>query len=157
MEIRRILLPTDFSEVSSVALEYAIDMMRRYGAKLYIIHVIHDISKRIGGWYTPHPSVDEMSKDIESAAKKELERFGLEELRRQKDVERVVLKGTPQEEIIKFANKNKIDLDNWWKEEDGLITVQTEYIKLGLYLLKYVLLSDHPSLKVNEKIAEVQK
>jgi len=110
MEIRRILLPTDFSEVSSVALEYAIDMMRRYGAKLYIIHVIHDISKRIGGWYTPHPSVDEMSKDIESAAKKELERFGLEELRRQKDVERVVLKGTPQEEIIKFANKNKIDL-----------------------------------------------
>jgi len=110
MEIKKILVTTDFTEVSSTALEYAIDLMKRYGARLYIIHVIHDISKRVGGWYVPHTSMDEMRKDIEKAASKELERFGLEELRGRKDVERVVLKGTPHEAIIKFANDNKIDL-----------------------------------------------
>lgn len=110
MEIKRILLPTDFTEGSAKALEYAIDMMRRYEARLYILHVIQDISKKVGGWYVPHASMDELYKDVEKAAKKELERFGLEELRRQKNVERIVLKGTPQEEIVKFANKNKIDL-----------------------------------------------
>ena len=109
MEIKKILLPTDFSQESYRALEYALDLMKRYNAKLYILHVLYDVAK-VGGWYVPHPSMAEMFKDIEGAAKKELERFGLEELRGQKDVERILLKGTPHEEIIKFAEENKIDL-----------------------------------------------
>jgi len=46
------------------------------------------------------------------------------------------------------AHPSITDLDNWWKEETDLITVQTEYIKLGLYFIKYILLSDHPGLRL---------
>ena len=109
MEIKKILFPTDFSEGSLHALDYAIDMAKRYGAKLYFVHVIYDIAKA-AGWYVPHTSMDEMYRDIEKSAEKELGRFGLEESRALKGAERIVLKGVPHTEIVKFAKDNTIDL-----------------------------------------------
>jgi nucleotide-binding universal stress UspA family protein len=109
MEIKSILFPTDFSEGSAQALQYAVDMSKRYGAKLYVIHVIYDIAKATG-WYVPHVSMDEMYKDIQEGAKKELERFGIEELAGVKNVERKVMTGVPHEEIINFVSTNRIDL-----------------------------------------------
>jgi nucleotide-binding universal stress UspA family protein len=109
MEIKNILFPTDFSEGSAQALQYAVDMSKRYGAKLYVVHVIYDIAKATG-WYVPHVSMDEMYKDIQEGAKKELERFGVEELAGVKNVERRVITGVPHEEIINFVRANKIDL-----------------------------------------------
>lgn len=109
MEIKSILFPTDFSEGSAQALKYAVDLVNRYGAKLYLLHVIYDIAKG-SGWYVPHISMDQLYKDIEEGAKKELERFGNEEIGGLKNVERVVIKGVPHEEIINFAKSNKIDL-----------------------------------------------
>ncbi len=109
MEIKGILFPTDFSEGSSQALQYAVDLTKKYGAKLYVVHVIYDIAKATG-WYVPHVSVDQMYKDIQEGAKKELEKFGVEELGEVKNIERTVLTGVPHEEIMNFAKKNKIDL-----------------------------------------------
>jgi nucleotide-binding universal stress UspA family protein len=109
MEIKSILFPTDFSEGSSQALQYAVDMSQKYGAKLYLIHVIYDIAKA-SGWYVPHVSVDQMYKDIVEGAKKELEKFGVEELSTLKNLERSVVMGVPHEEIINFVKKNKIAL-----------------------------------------------
>ncbi len=109
MEIKSIIFPTDFSEGSSQALQYAVDLTKKYGAKLYVVHVIYDIAKATG-WYVPHVSMDQMYKDIQEGAKKELERFGVEELGGVKNIERTVLTGVPHEEIINFAKKNKIDL-----------------------------------------------
>ena len=109
MEIKSILFPTDFSEGSSQAVKYAVDLANRYGAKLHILHIIYDVAKA-SGWYVPHVSMDQMYKDIEEGAKKELERFGLAELSNLKNIERTVLMGVPHEEIVNFSNKNKIDL-----------------------------------------------
>jgi nucleotide-binding universal stress UspA family protein len=109
MEIKKILFPTDFSEGSSHAFQYAIDLAKRYGAKLYLLHIVYDIAK-LSGWSIPHQSVDKMYKDLEEGAKKELDGYGLDELRSLKDVERIVHKGVPYEEIVKFSNENKIDL-----------------------------------------------
>lgn len=109
MQIKSILFPTDFSEGSSQALQYAVDLTKKYGAKLYVVHVIYDIAKATG-WYVPHRSVDEMYKDIQEGAKKELDRFGVEELSAVKDIERTVLTGIPHEEVMNFAKKNKVDL-----------------------------------------------
>ena len=60
--------------------------------------------------HVPHVSMDEMYKDIQEGAKKELERFGVEELAGVKNVERRVITGVPHEEIISFVSANKIDL-----------------------------------------------
>lgn len=109
MKVKKILFPTDFSEGSDNALPYAADMAKHYGAKLYLLHVIHDIAKATG-WYVPHVSLDELYRDIEKNAAKEMDRYGLEEFRGLKDIERPVVKGIPYEEILKFAKENNIDL-----------------------------------------------
>lgn len=109
MLVKRILFPTDFSEGSDIALPYAADMAKHYSAKLHILHVMYDVVQATG-WYVPHLSMDEIYKDIEENAKKEMDRYGIEELRGFKDVERTLVKGMPYDEIIKFAAENKIDL-----------------------------------------------
>jgi nucleotide-binding universal stress UspA family protein len=109
MEIKSILFPTDFSEGSSQALQYAVDMAKRYGAKLFLVNVIYDVVKATG-WYVPHVSVNKMYEEIQEGAKKELERFGVEELSGLKALERTVITGVPHEEIINFAKNHKIDL-----------------------------------------------
>lgn len=109
MDIKRILFPTDFSEGSDNALPYAVDMAKHYGAKLYVLHIMHDMAQATG-WYVPHVSMDALYKDIEAGAKKEIERYGVAGLEGFKDIERIVVKGIPYDEVIKFAKENKIDL-----------------------------------------------
>jgi len=109
MEMKKIVFATDFSEGSLTALPYAIDMAKNYGAKLYFVHVIYDIAKTTG-WYVPHVSVEEMYRDMESGASDELKKIFVEEMRGFKDIEHVVLKGTPYEEITGFASDENIDL-----------------------------------------------
>ena len=109
MNVKKILFPTDFSEGSDNALPYAADMAKHYGAKLCLLHVIQDIAEATG-WYVPHVSLDELYRDIEKNAAKEMDRYGVEELRGIKDIERIVVKGRPYEKILKFAGENKADL-----------------------------------------------
>lgn len=40
LEIRRILAPTDFSDTSKRAVEYAAGLARRFGAELVLLHVV---------------------------------------------------------------------------------------------------------------------
>lgn len=109
MNVKKILFPTDFSEGSDNALPYAADMVKHYGAKLYLLHVIQDIAGATAS-YVPHVSLDELYRDMEKNAAKEIDRYGIEELRGIKDIERIVVKGRPYEEILKFARENKADL-----------------------------------------------
>jgi nucleotide-binding universal stress UspA family protein len=109
MEIKRILFPTDFSEGSAHAIPFVADLTRHYMAKLYIVHVIYDVA-RATGWYVPHVNMDEMYRDIETNARKELEQCCLEELRGYKEIEHKILKGVPHEEILKFAEENNINM-----------------------------------------------
>lgn len=43
-QVKRILVPTDFSETSDVATDYAIDMAFRYGASIRLVHVLEDLN-----------------------------------------------------------------------------------------------------------------
>jgi nucleotide-binding universal stress UspA family protein len=109
MEIKKVLFGTDFTEGSNNALPYAVDIARRYGAKLYLVHVIYDI-ERSAGWYVPHRPLDEIYDDMEKSALKQLEKSFIDEMRGFSDIEHVVLRGVPYEEIAKFAEENKIDI-----------------------------------------------
>lgn len=109
VEIKKILFPTDFSEGALNALPYAVDLAKSYGAKLYMLHVIYDIATS-SGLYVPHISVDEMYKEMDASARKELERFGMDKRVDVKDLEYAAIRGVPYEEILKFAQEENIDL-----------------------------------------------
>ena len=42
LTIKRILVPTDFSTTSDLAVGYGIDLARRYGATVHLLHVVED-------------------------------------------------------------------------------------------------------------------
>jgi nucleotide-binding universal stress UspA family protein len=109
MEISKILFPTDFSGSSDASAAHAVDLARRYGARLYVLHVIYDIEKNVG-WYVSHINTEELYAQMQASAEKELKRLRKEQLQEYKDMESVLLRGIPYEEIIGFAENNGIDL-----------------------------------------------
>ena len=109
MEIRKILLPTDFTEGALAALPFAADLAKSYKAKLYLLHIIYDMSVSTG-LHVPHVSFDALYEEMEKGAKKELEKFGCEKMEGIKDIECSVIRGVPYEEILKFASDKGVDL-----------------------------------------------
>lgn len=109
MKFQKILLPTDFSDESLYAMSYAVDLAKMFNSKLYLLHVIYDIEKA-SNLHIPHPSLTELYKDLENHAKKNLDSFGIDIREELKNVETVVKRGIPYEEVIKFASENSIDL-----------------------------------------------
>jgi nucleotide-binding universal stress UspA family protein len=109
MKIERILFPTDFSEGAAHALRYAVDLTKRYNAKLYVLHVIYDFTKATGS-HIPHISADELYKEMNEWAIKEIDKSCIEDIRELPDVDKKVLEGVPYEEIINYAEKEKIDM-----------------------------------------------
>ncbi|MBI4849827.1 MAG: universal stress protein [Nitrospirae bacterium] len=109
MIVERILFATDFSEGASLALPFAVDLTKQYNAKLHIMHVVYDFTKATG-IHVPHISHDELYKELNQWATKEMDTCCIEHVRGLKDVEKVVVKGIPYEEIIKYASSQKIDI-----------------------------------------------
>jgi nucleotide-binding universal stress UspA family protein len=109
MKVERILFPTDFSEGAGYALHCATDLTKHYNAKLYILHVVYDISKATG-IHVPHISSDEVFKELNEWSIKEMESCCIEEIRGLPNVEKKVIRGIPWEEIINFANEEQIDM-----------------------------------------------
>ena len=109
MKIEQILFPTDFSKGSYHAMPYAVDFSRHYNAKLYILHIIYDFTKAMYS-HIPHISSDKMLDDITAWAENEIDNCCIEQIRGLSKVEKLVLKGIPYEEIVKFAKDNKIDI-----------------------------------------------
>ncbi len=109
MKFKKILLPTDFSDESLYAMSYAVDLAKMFNAKLVMMHVIYDIEKA-SNLHIPHPSITELYQDLENHAKRNLQSFGIDLREGLEEVDTVVKRGIPYEEIIKFANENNVDL-----------------------------------------------
>ena len=62
IEIKKILLPVDFSKGSDLAARFAISLAQEYKAKLHVLHV-----------YDPVPQYDYLAKDYLEDRKKKLE------------------------------------------------------------------------------------
>ena len=84
MALKNILVATDFSEPSAVALAYGRDLARSYGARLHVLHVIEDVMIRYSseiGFALP-----ELQADLEKAARRDLDALIAEDDRRTMEV-----------------------------------------------------------------------
>ena len=107
--IQKILFPTDFSEGADMAASFALDLAERYGATLHVIHVIYDIATS-SSLYASQVNVEDLYEEMkENAAgvldehvKKYFGAFGA--------VEQVLLRGSPSEDILRYADEHGIDL-----------------------------------------------
>lgn len=106
--LEKILVPTDLSPHSFVALEYANSISETYDAKVYIVYVCEQVpsEKKL----KKHPELKENFKEFKKKIREELKKLAIEKLNLAEEVEIVVLEGNPYKEIIKFTIDNNIGL-----------------------------------------------
>jgi universal stress protein A len=108
MEIHHILAPTDFSEGSKCALEYALGLAQLCGAKLTLLHVVELPSYLIDG-HAPAQLSAAVHNELQGQAQRELARLLPETQGTQVAIARQVVVGVPYQKIIETAAGAKID------------------------------------------------
>ncbi len=107
-EIKKILFPMDFSETTNEVLDYALSMAETYGAKLEVLHVVHELVN-MTGFYIPHVSFDLIENDMENVAIKHMEDYCAKNMKGKVDFEIHTRRGVPYDEIIKAAKELSVD------------------------------------------------
>lgn len=109
---KKILVPTDFSEYSSKALQKALDIAKEEGSEILIFHVIHnDFQTCVVDYCFTVDEIESIKSRMFAASKenmqKELDKFPLS---KEVKVSTEVRNGIPYEEILKFQEEKGADL-----------------------------------------------
>ena len=104
MNIRSILLPTDFSECGNYALSYAASLARTFKASIICLNVIEPIVPTVGysGMTEPMPIAD-IAEQMEDSAERELPKLAECDEYSGLNVEEVVAHGEAASEIVRVA------------------------------------------------------
>lgn len=108
--VRRIVVPTDFSDISLTAFEYARSLAEQYSAKVYIVYVM-DKTPPFLALRTLDVTEEKVMESMQEKATESLEEI-LDRLRLSTDVEieGTLRKGVDYEEIIGYAKEIEADL-----------------------------------------------
>ena len=111
MQIRSILLPTDFSECGNYARSYAASLARKFGASIIAVHAIEPMVPTVGysGMTEPLPIAD-ISDQLETSAERELPRIAECEECAGLEIEEVIVHGEAAAEIVRVAKEKNVDL-----------------------------------------------
>jgi len=109
VEIKKILFPCDFTQNSTKILPYVLSVSEKYGAMIYLLHVVDDFCKW-GGFYIPHIPLDQYREEALKGAERTLDRVCEEELQCCPNFQKGVLFGDPAIEILKIIEGEGIDL-----------------------------------------------
>ncbi len=108
MAAQRFLVPIDFSEYANQALDYAITLAGKLGARLTLLHVIQPLALGGGdmGMTLPFAYVQELEAEIQRSMASSLERVTAAGL----EGDMVIVHGMPFHEIIETAKTQQVDL-----------------------------------------------
>src|SRR5207237_23852 len=95
IELHRILVPTDFSKHSEVALTYAAALAEKFGAELILLHVVQDLALFIPDAVAVAPPIAPPVEQFTAAARAALERVAQADNLRHLTLRREVREGTP--------------------------------------------------------------
>lgn len=108
--LKNILLPTDFSDTSEVALKYARAFADEFNASLHILHILEDplLYPATMEWY-PTPTVN-YREEMEKAARDRLAGLLNEHKGAEVRAQLALRWGSPFVEIVRYAKSENIDL-----------------------------------------------
>ena len=109
IQLKKILVPTDFSESARHALTYAISFAREYTAEVTLLHVVEDVAVSYASDLFPVPMA-EVFQEISAYARKELGTLAAEVRARGVEVREVVVQGKPAAEILRVAREETFDM-----------------------------------------------
>lgn len=107
LNLKKVLVPTDFSESSNSACKYALRFCQRFHAELHVSHVLEPV---LSPWFAGLPGEAVVSHEQLTSAEKKLDKWA--DSAKAMDVRaNVVLRnGVPAHEIVEAAKDLDIDL-----------------------------------------------
>lgn len=109
IKLKRILVPTDFSESARTALNYGISFAREYEAELVLLHVVETLAVGYASDLFPVPMA-EVFQEISGYARAELEKLGVEAREKGVAVRELLVQGKPSAEILRVAREETADM-----------------------------------------------
>lgn len=110
VQIRRILIPTDFSEPAKEAQAYAIALAERFDSELHLMHIVPQVTIPLpdssSSWTLPDSDQRAQVKEAETRLLQELDSKWAKE----RGVVQVAKVGYAVEEIVQYAKEKEIDL-----------------------------------------------
>jgi universal stress protein A len=108
--VRRILVPIDFSECSRAALDRAVELSRVLGAELVLLHVVDSSGLFVGG-IESYVDVAAIARQMQEDARKELAAIAATAAANGRPGTRIeVYEGRPAQAIVDCAKEQGVDL-----------------------------------------------
>src|ERR1700676_1400283 len=111
-DIRRILCPTDFSEISDIAFRYAVSIANHYRGTLFVEHVVESWQHPEAAFVPAHCYV-EFQSHLLRKGEEELQRFVKHHADSEIRPEPVVEQGIAADCILALAEAQNVDLSSW--------------------------------------------
>ncbi|QDT34063.1 universal stress protein [Thalassoglobus polymorphus] len=110
IQLKRILVPTDFSDFSKRSIRYGCEFAKRFSAELHILNVVEDIYPIVPEPGIPTPITSEYLIGLKESSERLIETLPDSDQAEGLSITRSVVSGTPFLEIIRYARENKIDM-----------------------------------------------
>ena len=110
ISLKKILLPTDFSEYSESARDYACSFVEKFGAELHLLHVLQDLVAMAPEPGMAFPPPGDYMKELQASAEEALAKRPGDALSGGHTIVREVRHGSPFLEILRYAKDHDIDL-----------------------------------------------
>lgn len=110
IDLRKILVPTDFSPPSANALRYAAAFAAKFGAQVLLLHVVPDLALFLPEAASVSPPIVPALDQTVAAARASLERLAAEPRAAGLTVHVEVREGPPFQEILAAARERDVDL-----------------------------------------------
>jgi len=117
-DIKRILVVSRMTRYCRKAVHFGVSLSQKYGAELYVIHVVHD-PFMFSGWNLPIPSMQEEYRKTLREAKVEIGEIVRLEKSKGMSVQEIIEEGDPTEKILGTVREKKIDLIIMLAHEEG--------------------------------------
>ena len=108
-EIKKIMVPVDFSENSQKILSTAADFAARFKAELVVVFVVQSFDD-YSGFFVPHMPIIQLEEEMVKSAMEKMKSFVAETLDDSIPQATAILSGDVVEEVNRFAGEQKVDL-----------------------------------------------
>jgi nucleotide-binding universal stress UspA family protein len=108
-DIKKILFPVDFSEVSKKIVPYVQTMAEKFNAEVHVLFVARILDYFVS-IYVPHASINTFEEEILKGGRKSMEQFIQEHFPGPSRTTSEVVLGDASDRILECLKKNQIDL-----------------------------------------------
>ena len=118
--VKRILVVSRSTKHCQKAVQYGVSLAQRYGAKLFVVHVINNPFS-LKGWNLAIPSLEKEYERLRQTFKSDIDSIVDHEKTQGVSIETSMIEGDPSVEIVKMVKKENIDLMIMTAHEEGHI------------------------------------